>query len=83
MRSVVQCGGRRCKRIRLAGSVRAVQLNYSEQPLSTDQQHFERTAMRISQITQQLEIELAGPQDIEGVVSESGEIFVVQSRPQA
>jgi phosphoenolpyruvate synthase/pyruvate phosphate dikinase len=63
--------------------VRAVPVDYSKQPLSTDQQHFERTALRVSSIAQQLEAALAAPQDIEGVVAEGGEVFVVQSRPQA
>ena len=55
-------------------------VDYSTEPLLCDLQR--ATLGRIAAAAVAVEAALGAPQDVEGVVDEGGDVFVVQARPQ-
>lgn len=59
-----------------------VAVDHSTEPLLCDVDLRRATLGRIAVAAVAVEAALGAPQDIEGVVDEGGEVFVVQARPQ-
>ena len=57
-------------------------VDHSTEPLLRDVDLQRATLGRIAAAVVAVEAALGAPQDIEGVVDEDGEVFVVQARPQ-
>ena len=57
-------------------------MDYSLETLLCDRDLQRATLGRIAAAAVAVEAALGAPQDIEGVVDERGEVFVVQARPQ-
>lgn len=57
-------------------------VDYCTEPLLCDADLRRATLGRIAAAAVAVEAALGAPQDVEGVVDEGGEVFVVQARPQ-
>jgi phosphoglucan,water dikinase len=57
-------------------------INYAQVPLAVDAAVALRLGRRFGAIAEFLEERLAGPQDVEGVVTGEEEVYIVQTRPQ-
>ena len=57
-------------------------VDYSRERLSTEGSARAALGVALARVAVALEAALGGPQDVEGCVSEEGDVVVVQSRPQ-
>ena len=60
----------------------AVPVDYTADPLFTDRAFQAQTLGRIAAAAAAVEAAAGSPQDIEGVVTADGHLFIVQTRPQ-
>ena len=59
-----------------------VPASFSDDPLATDQEFQGLVLGRIATASAAVERAAGSPQDIEGVITASGELYIVQTRPQ-